>query len=268
MTVTIKHLELHAAHGCNFACESCSHYSNQGHKGMLSVADAESMISQWSTKVNPLLFKILGGEPTINPNLVELFKIARRYWPNAHIQLATNGFFLHRHPTLPQVLKEIKNASIELSVHHDSEEYTAKMEPIFALVDSWNKEYGTTLKIAKSLGRWRRTYYGEGDAMEPFKDNNQRSSWEKCPAKTCAQLYDNKIWKCAPLAYLGLQKEKYNLSSSWDHYLTYTPLDVNTSEEQIKEFFAREDESYCGMCPSETVRFKLKMPIRSYNATN
>ena len=33
----IKHLEIHVAHACNLRCESCSHYSDHGHKASLKV---------------------------------------------------------------------------------------------------------------------------------------------------------------------------------------------------------------------------------------
>src|SRR5579885_321548 len=33
----VRHLEIHVTHACNLKCESCSHYSDQGHKGVVSL---------------------------------------------------------------------------------------------------------------------------------------------------------------------------------------------------------------------------------------
>ncbi len=46
-----RQLELHVTHACNLSCESCSHYSNQGHKGMLDLAAAAAWMTQWSQRL-------------------------------------------------------------------------------------------------------------------------------------------------------------------------------------------------------------------------
>lgn len=51
--VKIKHLEIHVAHICNLSCESCSHYSNQGHKGLVSLEEAEKWMKPY-LKYKPL----------------------------------------------------------------------------------------------------------------------------------------------------------------------------------------------------------------------
>src|SRR5262245_16722507 len=98
---SFRNLEMHVVHSCNLSCESCSHYSNQGHKGMVSLDEAERWMQAWCGRLAPQNFVLLGGEPTIHPKLPEFLVLARRYWPNARLRLITNGFFLHRHPTLP-----------------------------------------------------------------------------------------------------------------------------------------------------------------------
>src|SRR6187431_1642781 len=97
---SIRLLEIHLVHGCNFRCESCSHYSNQGHKGILSLEEAERSMSAWSTRILPGMISLLGGEPTLHPQLADFFELARKHWPESHVQLVTNGSFLHRHPRL------------------------------------------------------------------------------------------------------------------------------------------------------------------------
>jgi len=258
----IKTLEIHLAHGCNLSCESCSHYSNQGHRGHLTTADATKMFEQWHLRITPKSFIFLGGEPTINPKLPEFFEIARNFWPTTKLRLATNGFFLHRHPTLPATLQKIKNARIELSIHHDSQEYLNKIRPALQLLQSWAQEYKIEVLVLNSLGRWTKRYYGEQETFEPFNDEDQRKSWEICPAKHCIQLFEGKLWKCPPLAYLKLQSQQFRLSSSWDPYIQYQGLDSDCNFEALEEFFNRQDESFCKMCTSKIIPFKLPSPIR------
>ena len=62
-----------------------------------------------------------------------------------------------------------------------------------------------------SVVHWLAQYKGFGDKMEPFEDNNPKSSWNACVSKLCVQLHQGKLWKCPALAYLPMQA-KYNLS--------------------------------------------------------
>lgn len=230
---------------------------------MLSLDEANRWMSLWKNRIHPQTFSLLGGEPTIHPQLPEFLTLARRNWPSSVLRLVTNGFFLHRHPTLPQVLRNDPRAILCLSIHHDSPEYLEKIRPIVERVESWVKQYGINAEYYLSYKNWSRRYKGGGSAMEPFTDAMPRRSWENCPAKHCPQLFEGKIWKCGPLAYLKMQDAKYHLSDQWKNYLSYRPLEPGCSEVELHEFFAREEESYCGMCAADPQRFELPIPFAS-----
>lgn len=255
-------LELHVAHGCNLSCESCAHYSNHAHAGIVSVEEADRWMGLWSPRVSVKLFNLLGGEPTIHPELPRFVGLVRRHWPKARIKIVSNGFFLHRHPTLPAVLAADERASLVVSIHHDSEEYLERLKPIFALLAQWRQDHGVVAEIRPSQKNWTRRYEGFGDSMLPFEDGNHRASWGACPARYCKQLHDGRIWKCAPLAYLPMQKAKYRLSDKWNPYLAYRPLEPGCSRAELKAFAALEDEAICGMCPAQPRRFELPLPLR------
>ena len=98
---------------------------------------------------------------------------------------------------------------------------------------------------------------------QPFEDGRPQQSWRICPAKSCKQLHDGRIWKCAPVAYLGMQKVKYDLSEKWDPYLRYRPLDPSCSDRELDEFLALEDEPVCSMCSAVPRGFALPNPMRN-----
>ncbi len=259
----LHNLELHVAHACNLACESCSHYSNQGHAGLVSLAQAQEWMQAWAGRLAPRTLSLLGGEPTIHPEFPAFVELARRYFPAAHLRLVSNGFFLHRHPSLPQVLARDPNACLYLSVHHESPAYRAQLEPVGKLVQGWVREYGIRVKATASFRNWTRRYHGTGSEMAPFTDGQPRSSWEHCPARHCVQLYQGRLWKCAPLAYLKMQDDKYGLSQAWSRYLAYQPLEAGCSDAQLAGFAGREDEAVCGMCPAKPERFTLPYPLKT-----
>lgn len=260
--ISIADLQLHVAHACNLTCESCSHYSNHGHAGVVALDVADRWMEHWSSRVTVKLFVLLGGEPTIHPNLPAFVPLVRRHWPTAHIRIVTNGFFLHRHPGLPAAIHDDGNADLSLSVHHDSPEYRERLLPIFALIERWQAEYPFPFHVRQSYTGWTRRYHGYGNEMEPFDDGRPRQSWKIYPARNCKQLLDGKLWKCAPLAYLKMQRAKFDLSSSWDPYLAYEPLDSACTDAELNAFLGKEEESYCGMCPAERRPFALDRPVR------
>ncbi len=262
---TLPNLEIHLVHGCNLTCESCSHYSNQGLTGTVSLEEAEVWMHTWKHRISPRKFSLVGGEPTIHPKLPEIMALARKYWPNANLRIATNGFFLNRHPTLPLVMQNDSKMFIHLSIHHESQEYREKQKPVFYLLDSWKNTYGIQVIYSEVFRNWTRRYKGFGSEMEPYRDNQPRQSWEQCPAKYSMQLFEGKLWKCAPLTYLKIQHARHPLSEKWQPYLQYRPLESDCTDEQLEKFIGLEEESFCQMCPANPERFELPNPLARHN---
>lgn len=258
--IRIGILEVHVTHACNLTCESCGHYSNQNHKGMISVEVADTWMKRWNKFLLPDYISVLGGEPTIHKNLPEWIEMTRSNWSNAIIRITSNGFFLKNHPRLPEVLQKT-GTELKISIHHNSPEYDAKKNEILALIDDWKKQFDFKLIIAESNTVWFRQYHSFGSQMMPFQDNNPEASWLICKWKGCWQLHEGKIWKCAPVAYLKMQKEKHGLDPIWDQYLEYKPLDSKANYKQMKEFFAKGYESVCAMCPATVEYFEPKSPL-------
>jgi mannose-6-phosphate isomerase-like protein (cupin superfamily) len=254
-------LEMHVVHSCNLSCESCSHYSNHRHKGAITLEEAESWLDAWSKRVTPRQFTLLGGEPTLHKDLTALFKLGRRAWPSAHLRIVTNGWYLDRHPELPEALGADPNCSMSISVHHGSTEYREKLQPIFDLVEDWIRDFGIRVLVEPSYERWTRRYKGSGPAMEPFDDRDPKTSWKNCVARFTQQIHEGKLWKCAPLAYLGLQHKTVGLSEKWSPYLDYRPLSPDCTDEELKAHLGREEESFCAMCPANPEPFDLPVPF-------
>jgi hypothetical protein len=219
-------------------------------------------MAAWKGRLRPTRFSILGGEPTLNRNLAELVLLSREHWPAATIRIVTNGYYLAKHPELPQVMEEDGNTLLYLSVHHGSTKYLDSITPHVELLERWIERYDIKVEVYLSYTNWTRRYKGFGSTMEPFEDNDTRKSWESCPAKLCRQLFEHKIWKCSPLAYLQLQARRYELSENWSAYLAYRPLGPDCSETELADFFKREEETSCAMCPAEPEKIALRDPTR------
>jgi hypothetical protein len=187
--------------------------------------------------------------------------LVRTYFPETRIQLVSNGSFLHKHPSLPELLAIDKNLELCISLHHESEEYNSKMKPVHALLKSWILKHGIVITFYNSSQYWVQRYNGHGSEMQPYEDNQPEMSWRNCLSKGFYQLYNNSIYKCAPLAYLNIQHSKFSLSHKWDRYLNYRPLELSSSIEEMILFFDKTHEDVCAMCPKQPQNLILDNPF-------
>jgi hypothetical protein len=265
--IDCRNLELHLAHGCNLACESCSHYSNHQHTGLLSVAEARDWMRHWSGRLRPAQFSLLGGEPCLNPALARHVWLTGEMFPQSKLILVTNGFLLNRHPRLPVALRGT-GAVLHISVHHGSAEYRDRLEPIRRLVADWQQRWNIPVQWRPSSATWTRRYQGFGREMKPYDDNDPAGSWQNCVARWCLQLHEGRLWKCPAVAYLEMQDRKYSLSDDWKPYLHYTPLEPSCTDAELHEFVNRRVEPVCAMCPAKPDLLTLPLPFRTKSQTS
>lgn len=254
--LNITKLEIHAANACNFTCESCSHFSNNAHKGLLTPEDADQQMSLWSNRINPTWFSVLGGEPLLNPRIEDFLRVARKHWKQ-NIELITNGFLLTKFPNLGSLLNEL-NISLIISKHGNTPEFNTNWNKIIAYLDSNKTHY----LIRNSFENWTRRYKGYGPAVLPYEDNRPEDSWNICPCKYCMQILDGKLYKCSVITYLQLQKRRWpEISPKWDQYLAYKPLEHTATDQELEEFVSRKHESICKMCPADVDQFEKPDPL-------
>ncbi len=252
MTLSVSNLEMDIAQACNLHCFGCCHYSNYGLKGVIPFSQGQEWIAAWAPRVTPRAFSLLGGEPALNPDLIQYIVFAAEVWPEAVRTVVSNGMYLHRHENLFPTLKAT-NTQVEVSIHsHDDPVYTARSHgPIQELKDR-AAEHGVRLTTRERKTLFHVTYRGYGPTMRPFTDENPRQSWEVCQNKRCITLWQGRLWKCPPIAFLRLILERYDLVSSpdWQPYLEYLGVPPTASDAGISRVFALGEEDICGMCPS------------------
>ena len=156
---------------------------------------------------------------------------------------------LYKYPDLPKVLRD-NNCGLKISKHGTNAEYNDLWKSIENIALEWKEQYGINVDFWKSDIVWYKMYKGFGSHMEPYEDNDPEESWNNCiTGQDCWQIHQGNIYKCAPLAYLPMTSNLYNLSNKWDHYLSYKAITPDCTDKELQEFFSRKAESFCGMCP-------------------
>lgn len=268
--VEISHLEWHITHACNFMCNGCGHFTDDSYQEIITTEDLKKWYLSWNKKIRPKEVSILGGEPLLHKDLIDIIYFTKEYWQlneDQYYEIVTNGIFVHRHPGLPKALVDT-NCVLTVSLHSYDPKYLKVFFKSLKLINEWVECYGINVVINDSANYWLKTYYGVGKDILPFEDGDAKTSWDNCPCgQQNFQLYDNKIYKCSPLAYLQLKKRKYKdkLSEKWDPYLKYNPLLPESTQEEVYEFFNRQYESVCSMCPKQAEKFIKPNPMHSIN---
>lgn len=88
--------EVQLVEHCNLNCKYCSHFSPLAKKQFLDVNQYEKDCKRLSELFNKEanFIRLMGGEPLLHPNISEFCIITRKYFPNAIIDIDTNGLLI------------------------------------------------------------------------------------------------------------------------------------------------------------------------------
>ena len=83
---------------CNLNCKGCDHFAPLSPTDCMDLDVYERDIKRMAELFHGEAWQIhlLGGEPLLNPNLLQYMQIARNYFPQAEIWIDTNGTLLQR----------------------------------------------------------------------------------------------------------------------------------------------------------------------------
>jgi len=260
--IEIPALEYHVAHGCNLSCQQCSHYSNFHLAGSMPTPEqASGEYATWSHRLRPKRFALLGGEPALNPRLVEHVRIAREHWPSSELMLVSNGFFLHRHPDLPQTLEET-SCRLEISQHGAEPAYMKEFAKVQQLIWQWRSDHPKLeIKIRQSHRGWMKQYNIVEGKPRPF-DSKPDAAFKICMQKTCTQLHKSMLFKCPALAFFALLEKRLRLEDvpNWQLFRDYQACSPAATDAEIQEFIATGPIPQCGLCPSRRIPFRHPDP--------
>lgn len=247
MRLAIKHLEMHIAHDCNLSCTYCHHYCDFGYKGIIPFAEGGGWIREWSKRLDPAWFRLLGGEPLLNPELREYVECAAACFPRAKRDVVTNGLLLRRVEHLLPLFVET-GTMVSVSLHPVADKrHEAAINDALVLLHQW-RERGLAVDVA-AMNRWEKYYLGEGEDIRPYQDNDPDKSRENCPwHKHCTTIHQGKLYECLHLAYLPMIADRLAHRELWEPYLAYRPLDVTASDDELEAFLGNSDFWYCGQC--------------------
>ena len=253
--IRINNLETDIVDHCNLKCEHCAHHSPYITPGVYSVEEFERDVRVLSTVLQSEWFKIVGGEPTLNPNIDKYIDIIRQYNLSEKIALFTNGILLDRVDTddLSQlnclVVCEYKLGPLQTERIHQSVEKIRqtlpKLQIIHRKIDKFEQQNFTIKNTNTEL---------------------VNKIWNRCKLRfECNVIYRGNFAKCI----VTLRKSEFlkfnGISESFTEDLC--PIHENNLKKRLIKYIYSNSSlkacSWCvGSCGKEVDNIQVK-PVRN-----
>ena len=147
--IEVPHLEWHITHNCNLSCQGCSHFTNHGHDWFAEIETLKEWYSYWNKRISPHTIAILGGEPLLHKNVIDIIYLTREMWNQPlessikliypRYEIVTNGILIdeEKHKDLPKALKDT-DCVLSVSIHSNKNISNNKSIPPIIRWDNFN----------------------------------------------------------------------------------------------------------------------------------
>ena len=242
----LNYLETNIVDHCNLNCKGCAHFSNIAPVNFVSIEHYINDLKEISRKFNLYYFRILGGEPLMHPDILEIIKMSRAILTSTNIVIVTNGLLI---PKLnEEILKAISDNNIRVSLSL----YKPTANVLNIIIDKL-KKYNIEYLINDN-------YYNKPKIIETFETrltinntNNGDLTSKICTGRFCRFLRDGKIAKCYYPLLISILNEKYNIDfklSKKDYVDIYGIKDGWDAIDYLNNPIP-----FCNYCSEELCRF-------------
>lgn len=235
----LLYCEFQVADHCNLKCKACAHYSNTIVENIFAdLLIFEADLKKLSLKFSNIeKFRLMGGEPLLNPELPIFIQLVRKYFPISDIRIVTNGL----------LLRSISKSFIE-TIHDcqatiDLSQYPPVETIIEEIVDFMDKNKIKYMIEPPAKKFFVRLSEGEEDAVEIFN--------RYCLSRGCRFLRNGKIFVCPHIPLTYETREFLSLNISYDEYVECS-IDLSDSLDGwgILQRFAKPF-SMCRFCAKD-----------------
>ncbi len=239
----LPYLEMHIVDHCNLNCELCSHFSNLAPKRFIELEWFHKQLVRLLEVVGSIeRLALLGGEPTLHPQLLDFVHLSRKYLPGAHIEIATNGILLGRMGS--DFWEALSRNGVALRIT-----YYPKMPPGAdrKAVARLAAEYGVSCRV-QDVGKNKDWFY----LLNTKGDSDPIVAFANCPSKFCHTLYEGRFYLCPRPAYIHFWNMVHTepIQVTWSDYVEIFRDDARRAMERYLGKISRSEPlEFCRWCP-------------------
>lgn len=232
-------VEFYITNVCNLTCRGCNRFNNYKFKGHQYWNDHAEAIEVWSQRIDIEHIWIIGGEPTLNPDLEKWAMNLRRLWPNSDINVQTNGTSFN--PKYNNHWKPYK-VGFGVALHDPSTADNIRK--------TW-KYHG----VFEAFDFHESTIIKEDDHFIVHNSDPQ-SAFNCCDMKHDHTMFNGKLYKCPAMSGLPEFQKQFDLkltSEQQELLDAYQPLTADCDQIELEKFLQDRDQkiSQCSFCPQQ-----------------
>jgi len=246
---------------CNISCLGCTNYSDLTHQGYVSWQQGKEWLEPWLSRIDIPDFGIMGGEPLINPEVEHWILGIRQLMPKTQIRFTTNALLLEKKWHLVDLMSELGNCVLKITVHENNPVIEQTIEKIFNSYD-WKPvtEYGIDRYVTDKDFKFQinrpktfiKSYKNNYANMMPYSSDPVKA-FEICCQKNCPLLYQGRIYKCSTSGLLKETLERFGNPNfeQWKDYVT-DGIGFDCTNSELATFINNfeKPEQICRMCPT------------------
>lgn len=233
-------VEFYITNVCNLSCRGCNRFNDLNFKGHQRWADHVDAYEAWSKRLDLPRIVIIGGEPTLNPDLELWAMNLRRLWPDSVIMIQTNGTYQRpEHLTFWDKYR----VGFGLSLHDPAiaEELKTKWRNYAGEIEAYVFHQNTVIKQ---------------DNHFILHNSDPKKAFAACDMKHDHTMYQGKLYKCPAMSNLPDFDQQFDLrldDRQSELLYSYQPLAADCPEEELQQFVATKDQhiAQCEFCPQD-----------------
>ena len=202
--------EVHLAEHCNLNCVGCSHFSPLAKASFVNIdsfrRDFMRMGELFSHKCDWI--HLMGGEPLLNPDIIELMKIARENFIEGDIQIVTNGILL------VQQSEEFWHACHDNNIQIQITHYPIKLD--IDKIRLLAEKFGVFLQYFAQDGE--KNWFSKTPIDLAGKGSAAKNFMKCWLGNNCIFLRDGKLFTCTRTPNIYLFNEAFHKNVPVTHY--------------------------------------------------
>ena len=235
-------VEFYITNVCNLTCRGCNRFNNYNFKGHQYWDDHAEEYEAWSKRLDLPRITIIGGEPTLNPDLEKWAMNLRRLWPDAVIMVQTNGTY-QRPEHLTYWGKYRVGFGISLHDPATADDIKQKWKHHAGIIDAFVFHQSAVIKK---------------DDHYILHSSDVQQAFNACDMKHDHTMYNGKLYKCPAMSNLPEFDQQFDLrldARQRELLYSYQPLSADCDEEELQQFALTKDTSIvqCEFCPQNMV---------------
>ncbi len=246
---SLDYAEFYITNVCNLACQNCNRFNDFDFRGWQAWQDYRDVYREWANLVDITNPAIIGGEPLLNPTIIQWMTGIKELWPDRRPWIITNGTQINRVRGLYEAMRD---TGIWLEINLHSLDHLEDIEQ--AIQDflqgaqrvsyddriHWFDKNRVKISLYKRLDFYRSAVQSGPDGKLRLHQSDPDRAHAACGMKNSHHFIRGKLYKCGVSALLPEFMDQFELDIS-DHdkslARSYRPLGVDDSDDVKESFF-------------------------------